>query len=178
MEKIMNRHVSTEAVPERAASSSRLRIAPKSLMLSLALVCGVSIAAVHAASPAAPTYAGAHNVHLNIAIGSATMTATLDDNPTARDLVAQLPVSLTLRDLGQAEKVSGALPKRLSEQGARARDAGARGEIAYYAPWGNIAFYRGQGPNAAGVIKIGRITSGIEALNQTGNVDIKISVAP
>ena len=145
----------------------------KALALSLVLACGVSAVAAQDAGDQAAT----NPVNIRIVVGSAKMTATLDDNPTARDFVTQLPVSLTLRDLGPAEKVSGALPRRLTEEGAPARDAGSQGELAYYAPWGNIAFYRGQGPDAAGVITIGRITSGIEALNQPGEVDVIISRA-
>ena len=120
---------------------------------------------------------GAHRVTLHIAIGSKSMTATLEDNPTARDFAALLPLTVTLREFSPAEKVSGALPRRLSEEGAPATDAGAVGDIAYYAPWGNIALYRGQGPDAAGVIKIARITSGMEALQQPGQVRVTISRA-
>ena len=114
-------------------------------------------------------------MHIRIAIGSTNMAATLEDNPTARDFVSLLPLTVTLRDFSSAEKVSGALPKRLSEEGAPATDAGALGDIAYYAPWGNIAFYRGRGPDASGVIKIAKITSGIEALNRPGEVRVTIS---
>ncbi len=120
---------------------------------------------------------GAHRVTINIAIGSTSMTALLEDNATARDFASLLPMTITLREFGHAEKVSGSLPKRLSELGAPATDAGALGDIAYYAPWGNLAFYRGQGPDASGVIKIAKITSGIEALRQAGQVSVTISRA-
>ena len=130
-----------------------------------------------AAGKTASSQQRAQRVHIRIAIGSMNMTATLKDNPTARDFVALLPLTLTLRDFSGAEKVSGALPKRLSEEGASATDAGDVGDIAYYAPWGNIAFYRGRGPDASGVIKIARITSGIEALKQPGEVRVTISRA-
>ena len=116
-------------------------------------------------------------MQIHITIGATTMTATLDDNPTARDFAALLPLSLTLRDFGAAEKVSGALSRPLSEQGAPETAAGAVGDIAYYAPWRNIAFYRSPGPNAAGVIRIARITSGIEALDQQGQVQVTVSLA-
>ncbi|WP_218916106.1 cyclophilin-like fold protein [Tolumonas auensis] len=114
-------------------------------------------------------------MNIRISIGSTIMVATLEDNPTARDFATLLPLTVTLRDFSAAEKVSGALPKHLSEDGAPATDAGAVGDIAYYAPWGNIAFYRGRGPDASGVIKIAKIISGIEALNQQGNVRATIS---
>ncbi len=114
---------------------------------------------------------------IHLTIGTSTMTATLDDNPTARDFAALLPLSLTLRDFGAAEKVSGALSRPLSVAGAPAKAAGALGDIAYCAPWRNIAFYRGPGPNAAGVIRIARITAGIEALEQPGQVQVTITRA-
>ena len=113
---------------------------------------------------------------IRIAIGSSTMTAILEDNPTAHDFAALLPITLTLRDFGAAEKVSGALPKHLSEQGAPATAAGAVGDIAYYAPWRNIAFYRSPGPNTPGVVRIARITSGIEVLRQQGQVEAIVSL--
>ena len=159
----------------------------KGMLFALLVGCGAFASAPQAASSGAttdiagsgiaPGETGAHRVNIRIAIGSANMVATLDDNPTARDFVALLPLTVTLRDFSSAEKVSGALPKRLSEEGAPATDAGAVGDIAYYAPWGNIAFYRGGGPDAPGVIKIAKITSGIDALNQTGQVRATITRA-
>ena len=119
--------------------------------------------------------AKANRMNIHIAIGSTSMTATLEENPTARDFASLLPLTVTLREFGHSEKVSGALPRPLSEEGAPATDAGAVGDIAYYAPWRNIALYRGPGPNATGVIKIARITSGIEALQVPGQVRVTIS---
>ncbi len=142
----------------------------KGILFTLLVTCGISVNAARAVSHLAETgSAGSNNApgqevtqHLNIriSIGSTIMTATLEDNPTARDFVTLLP-----------------LTKRLSEEGAPATSAGAVGDIAYYAPWGNIAFYRGKGPDASGVIKIARITFGIEALKQSGQVRVTISRA-
>lgn len=153
-------------------------------LITAGLVWAVSnVAAADLTSrKAAPVLAGAavsgaHRMAVHIAIGSTSMTALLEDNATARDFASLLPLTITLREFGHAEKVSGALPKRLSEQGAPATDAGAFGDIAYYAPWGNLAFYRGQGPEATGVIKIAKITSGIEALRQAGQISVTISRA-
>ncbi|WP_199635892.1 cyclophilin-like fold protein [Serratia sp. PAMC26656] len=113
---------------------------------------------------------------IQLVIGSTSLTATLEDNPTARSFIELLPLTLTLKDYGDAEKISGALPHRLSQDAAPESDAGATGDIAYYAPWGNIAFYRDPGPEAAGVIKMGKITSGIEALNQPGIMRVTITL--
>jgi len=151
----------------------------KRILFSLLVICGLSANMALAASSmvtgtagsdTAPGQEGKHRVNIRISIGSTIMDAALEDNPTARDFATLLPLTVILRDFSDAEKVSGALPKRLSEEGAPATNAGTVGDIAYYAPWGNIAFYRGRGPDASGVIKIAKIISGIEALNQQGNV--------
>lgn len=113
---------------------------------------------------------------IRIVIGTKTMLAELDNNPTAQDFLSLLPLTVTLRDFNHAEKVSDALPRRLSVVGAPERAAGAIDDIAYYAPWGNIAFYRGQGPDAPGVIKIGKILSGSEALQQSGQLRTTLSL--
>ncbi|MCA6999708.1 cyclophilin-like fold protein [Dickeya solani] len=125
----------------------------------------------------APAQEKGPSMKILISFGTVKMTAALEHNRTAQDFISLLPLAVTLRDYSPAEKVSGALPRPLSEDGAPATAAGEKGDIAYYAPWGNIAFYRGQGPDAPGVIKIAKITSGIEAINQAGQIRITISKA-
>jgi len=68
------------------------------------------------------------------------LTATLNDSKTARDFVAQLPLTLTLTDYSKTEKISD-LPKKLSTDGAPSGSDPSVGDIAYYAPWGNLAFF-------------------------------------
>ena len=161
-------------------------IRSKSVLLSLMIIGSVAassqLAAVEAEKGVAGNRSlsvqqGAQRVKIHIAIGTTRMTATLEDNPTARDFASLLPLTLTLRDLGAAEKVSGALSRSLSEESAPAMDAGAVGDIAYYAPWRNIALYRGRGPDASGVIRIARITTGIEALELPGQVQVTVTLA-
>ena len=161
--------------------------ARKGILRALLLACSVAASPLLAASGvtemgiagrnAMPGQQGAQHVKIHITIGTTRMTATLEDNPTARDFAALLPLTLMLRDFSEAEKVSSALSRPLSTAGAPANAAGAVGDIAYYAPWRNIAFYRGPGPNAAGVIRIARITAGIEALEQPGQVQVTITRA-
>jgi hypothetical protein len=65
---------------------------------------------------------------IRITFGDTERTARLDDNATARDLVAQLPLTLTFRDHNNVEKTA-PLPSELSRR-ARARRArsGRRGD--------------------------------------------------
>lgn len=46
-------------------------------------------------------------------------------------MITMLPLTVTLRDYGHAEKISGALSRRLSETGAPESAVGKTGEIAY-----------------------------------------------
>lgn len=151
------------------------RVSAKSTRVRSSLLIASTIWNVFMIAPRVVAEEGTHCVKVRIFVGTATMTATLEDNPTARDFAALLPLALTLRDFGDAEKVSDAMPVRLSEEGAPATDAGAAGDIAYYVPWRNIAFYRRRGPDAAGVVRIGRISSGEEVLNQPGLLQVTIT---
>jgi len=101
------------------------------------------------------------------------VTATLADNPTARDFYSLLPLTLTLEDYAATEKIS-YLPRKLSQDGVPAGVEPAVGDIAYYAPWGNLAvFYQGFA-YSEGLIKLGMIDSGLEVLKTPGSLRVKI----
>jgi hypothetical protein len=103
------------------------------------------------------------------------ITATLVDNATSRDFVSLLPLTLTLKDHAATEKISD-LPRRLSTEGAPPGSDPSIGDIAYYAPWGNLAvFYKDFG-HSNGLIKLGTIDSGIEVLNRPGPLRVTIEL--
>ena len=103
---------------------------------------------------------------IRIKLDSKTLTATLEDNATTRDFVALLPLTLTLRDYNRTEKISD-LPKKLSTEGAPSGSDPNVGDIAYYAPWGNIAmFYRDFG-YSAGLVKLGKLDGDADSLRNT-----------
>jgi hypothetical protein len=56
---------------------------------------------------------------IRITIEGTPVTATLEDNATARDFASLLPLKLTLKDYASTEKISD-LPRRLSTEGAPA----------------------------------------------------------
>jgi hypothetical protein len=108
-------------------------------------------------------------------VEGAEVTATLDDNATSRDFVSLLPLTLTLKDYAETEKVSD-LPKRLSTEGAAAGRDPSVGDITYYAPWGNLAvFYKDFG-YSSGLVRLGKIESGVEALNRPGPLKVTIEL--
>src|SRR4030095_2184225 len=68
------------------------------------------------------------------------VTGTLEDTAASRDFISLLPLTLTLEDYNGTEKIS-ALPKKLSTKGAPDGVDPSVGDIAYYAPWGNLAIF-------------------------------------
>jgi len=110
---------------------------------------------------------------IRIQLEGRTSTATLEDSEAARDFLSLLPLTLTLTDYNATEKVAD-LPKRLSTKGAPAGVDPDVGDITYYVPWGNLAiFYRDFG-YSTGLVKLGRLDSGVEALSGRGPVRVTI----
>jgi hypothetical protein len=104
------------------------------------------------------------------------MTATLDDTAAARDFACLLPLRLTLEDYASTEKI-GYPPRKLSATDAPAGTTPSAGDICYYAPWGNLAlFYRGAA-HASGLVKLGRIDRGVDALRRPGRLTVQIERA-
>jgi hypothetical protein len=113
------------------------------------------------------------HIRIRIDVGGTLLSATLDDTDVARDFAALLPLDLTLEDYASTEKISD-LPRKLVTAGAPAGTAASAGDITYYGPWGNLAlFYRAFG-YSAGLVKLGRIDSGLAALQRPGPLAVTI----
>ncbi|ULQ60428.1 hypothetical protein K7I13_03715 [Brucepastera parasyntrophica] len=105
------------------------------------------------------------NVKLRMAFNNDELIIDLYDNPTARDFLTLLPLTVIMEDYANTEKIT-YLPRRLTTDRGAAETTPASGNFTYYAPWGNLAvFYRGQG-SANGLIILGAIRSGAERLGQ------------
>jgi hypothetical protein len=108
--------------------------------------------------------------------GGPAITGTLEDSQTARDFASLLPLRLTLTDYAATEKISD-LPRRLVTQGAPAGIDPGVGDITYYAPWGNLALFHKDFRYSEGLVRLGRIDSGIEALRRKGPLKVSIEIA-
>jgi hypothetical protein len=114
-------------------------------------------------------------MQIRLTVEGKPLTATLNDSEAARDFASLLPLTLTLDDYAATEKISD-LPRRLSTKGAPRGSDPDIGDIAYYAPWGNLAvFYRDFG-YSAGLVKLGSVDSGVEALQRPGSVRVTIEL--
>ncbi|RDI94464.1 hypothetical protein DV704_11945 [Meiothermus sp. QL-1] len=115
---------------------------------------------------------------MRIIIGDTILTGRLWDNATARDLIAQLPLTLSFRDFNNVEKIA-TLPRRLSTEGMPPGDDPLPGEIGYYAPWNNLVFYYGDVGYFNGIVRIGQFDGGVEFIaNQTADFTATIEIAP
>jgi len=100
---------------------------------------------------------------VRITIGDTMMTGRLLDNTTANDLAAQLPLTLTFRDLNGVEKTA-PLPRKLSVDGMPAGDDPNFGDIGYWAPDGDLVFYYGDVGYWTGIVRIGEFDGDIGAI--------------
>ena len=117
-----------------------------------------------------------NKMKIKLIFDDAVLTATMKDNPTARDFISLLPLTLTLDDYANTEKVSN-LPGKLSLKGAPSGSNPEKGDITLYAPWGNLAIFYKDFGYADGLIILGSIDSNVEYLSRLkGSMKVRIEV--
>jgi hypothetical protein len=141
-------------------------------MMAMALVGAATLPFANESSAAEseskdPSNQQARTMKIRMTIEGTVLTATLFDNQTSRDFIGLLPITLTLKDYAATEKVSD-LPKKLSTEGAPKGSDPSIGDITYYAPWGNLAVFYKDFSFSSGLIKLGKIDSGVEVLTRPG----------
>ena len=114
-------------------------------------------------------------MRISIKLGAKLITASLADSATARDFVSLLPMTIKLEDYAATEKI-GYLPTKLSTVGAPAGTDPATGDVTYYAPWGNLALFHKDFRYSSGLIPLGKIESGLEALKEPGSMTATIEL--
>lgn len=110
---------------------------------------------------------------IRLIIGEQTATATLYDNATARDFATLLPLSLTLTDYAGIERVSD-LPRKLSTRGAPEGMVPVAGELAHYAPWGNLAIFIQGRRWSRSLLPLGKVDAGLSTLARPGPYQVRI----
>ena len=114
-------------------------------------------------------------MRIRIAFADHDFTATLVDNPSARDLASMLPLDLTITDYSTNEKIA-YLPRKLSEDGSGPFGDEAPGDLCYYAPWGNLAFFHAGYRYSRGLIRLGRLDGGVEPLLLRGEFPLRVEL--
>ena len=104
-----------------------------------------------------------------IEIGNRVYPFALNDTKSARSLSEQFPLTVMFEDYGSTERIA-YLDKRLSTKGAPASHEPQRGDVAYYAPWGNLAIFRKPFDDSPGLILLGRIPEdSLKAIVESGS---------
>ena len=119
----------------------------------------------------------ASRTRVRITVAGKSIVATLADSEAARDFASLLPLTLAMNDLFRREKFA-PLPRAISERGKRTNDY-AVGTIGYWPPGPDVAiFYRQDGERIPdpGLIVLGRVKSGIEALDVPGAIRATIEL--
>ena len=114
-------------------------------------------------------------MQIKITVENTELTATLIDSKTTQDFTSLLPLTLTLEDYGDTEKIS-YLPRKLSTENAPAGIDPSIGDITYYAPWGNLAIFIRDFEYSSGLVLLGKIDGDIEALDVRGSVSVMIEI--
>jgi hypothetical protein len=119
------------------------------------------------------------SVQITMTVGHQVATATLDDTPAGHQLAAMLPLTMNLRDpFGQAK--SGPLPHRIDGAATAADFHPLTGEIYYWPDGGDLAvFYDalGQAVPPPGLVHVGGVDSGLDAVASRGDVTVTIERA-
>jgi alkylhydroperoxidase/carboxymuconolactone decarboxylase family protein YurZ len=156
------------------------------LVLALAIAlnqaaCGADNSTTSGTPPVPPTEISpkqADSMKIRLRIEDTAITATLIESKTTQDFISLLPITLTMNDLFGREKY-GHLPRELSEGGARTHSYEI-GEVVYWSPGPDLAiFYRHdrQAIPDPGIIVIGKLDSGVEALSVDGSIKVTIELA-
>lgn len=113
------------------------------------------------------------DMRVSLTFGDMTMSATLYDNPSARDFYSMLPLDLTIQDFSNNEKIVH-LPRKLTEEGRGRFGNEQPGDLCYYRPWGNLALFYLPYTYGSSLIRLGRFDNGFKPLLTRGEFPVRI----
>ncbi len=125
----------------------------------------------HKGSP--PANSEHSSMKVRLIVNNRPLSATLVDSPTTRDFVTLLPLTVTLEDYANNEKIA-YLSRKLTEKDAPEGMDPSEGDITYYAPWGNLALFYRDFVYAKGLIKLGSLDEGTELFKTSGSLTVTI----
>jgi hypothetical protein len=110
---------------------------------------------------------------IRVTLDGRPVDATLNDSPAARDFAELLPLTLDLEDFHQTERIAD-LPRKLDTSGAPEPAAPKAGDLAYYAPWGNLALFYRDGDSAnADLLILGHINADADRMAGADRITIE-----
>ncbi|WP_078410587.1 cyclophilin-like fold protein [Priestia abyssalis] len=113
-------------------------------------------------------------IRIKLTFNNEEVIVNMYDNPTSKDVLSLLPLTLTFEDYAGTEKISYPSNKLSTEEAPSGSDPSI-GDLTYYAPWGNLAIFYKDFRYSNGLIKLGKIESGIEKLENV-NGDFTVTI--
>jgi hypothetical protein len=114
---------------------------------------------------------------VRVTANSKTTVFELNNSQAAKDLYAQLPLSIKVEDYSDNEKIFYP-PRKLNTTDTPQADARA-GTLAYYAPWGDVVMFYENFGSASGLYELGHAVLGSEHINgMTGTIQIEKGSEP
>lgn len=132
------------------------------------------------ATPASPAASPqAHDaVRVRFSTGNADVVVRITMNPTSRDFLSLLPLTLDFKDFSSMEKI-GYLPRALTTEGSTGQTP-SNGDLIYFIPWGNLGFFYNVDRRDASfdnqVIPIGVVESGFDHLPELEQGPVQVQV--
>ncbi|WP_372352332.1 cyclophilin-like fold protein [Streptomyces sp. KL116D] len=131
-------------------------------------------ASAQTSGPASPTGSDRNApMNIRVTLDGEPVDATLNDSPAARDLASLLPLTLDLEDFHGTERIADP-PRKLTTDNAPEPQAPKTGDLAYYAPWGNLALFYKDGPSASDdLLILGHIDADTDQLSGAERITIE-----
>ena len=107
-----------------------------------------------------------------LTFGNETVTATLYDNATSRDLVTRLPLTLSFSDYNNTEKIAYLPSDSVALDTSDAPDSHTPtvGDLTVYIPWGNIAIFYRTFRASSGLAPFGKLDAdSVDKLSRIGD---------
>jgi len=102
-------------------------------------------------------------IRMKLSFNNEEVIVKMFENQTSMDFLSLLPLTLPFEDYAGTEKIS-YLPRKLSTEKSPEGSDPSIGDLTYYAPWGNLALFYKDFGYSNGLIKLGKVESGLENL--------------
>ena len=100
----------------------------------------------------------------------------LENNKTTEDFISKLPMTVTIEDYNNTEKIS-RFSDEIYKDTAAAGLKPSVGDVALYAPWGNLSIFYKEWSYSDDLIPMGHIESGLDALADMSE-DFEVTIEP
>lgn len=111
---------------------------------------------------------------ITVKSGKYTVTYQLNNSQAAKELYAQLPLTLEVENYSDNEKIF--YPPKELKTGGTPKSEGKKGSLSYYEPWGDVVMFYQSAESASDLYELGTVISGEEYISKlSGKITISKS---